>query len=791
MMQFGIQFCKDFRAYFSHLNAYIILGCYCFLSFISALYLGNYFLRETDAINSYISLQPFVLMLLIPALTMRSWTDEIKSGTLELLLTQPISYLTLVLAKFCAAFAFFNLMILCSLPLLIVTSFLSLVDWNAIFLAYCGLWLCGLFFTALGCMISACHRNSIVCYLSTILIIFIVIEIKFMPLSLFHAVFPLEYLSFDIHYNAFLNGVFSWVNVLYFVLATILCLWLNLIFVTYQRDILIGYKKKLILFFLLLLGIFAFTILGIGYSTTHSIDMTQTKKYTLSPSSISFLEKNSHRIDIVLYESKEKREDIHSGYAIYAEYIERFLHLIERASLGSIRTEIIYVEPFSNQERVLVRRAVPYTEDSFGHKIFMVADFTDNEGNFASIDSFNPLRQDLLEADIMRVLRRFSLPKQNIAVIAAAKDWKEMNGLKNILNEFYTLTYSPNPVNFVPPSYSAVLVINPRELSTEFLLAMEQYILNGGTLLIFADPDVGTHENALILKKFTANYGIIPQDNSLITYEKNNDVYSFGPAHPSEIIASAGIRSVLVNNVGTVKLSPASAYTVDSLLTFNNEIMAAKSSGHFVSDYLHMAATEESINALSQKEGSLIFFHDTDFLRDYLYLTEDTSTLGFYENIPTADNLLFIIRLLDFALKENIENNISYKHSVLDISSIGQSILKSVEARYKDEIEKLEQKIEQFKQEQTQAQQNFISQGLFSAKNLGNSYDIAQSLEEAQDRLGQIYTAVFNDYRLIIASLSILLIFIIPIISLLLLALILFISKKRKLHRIRRLISNA
>ncbi len=791
MTKFWIQFRKDFCAYFSHLNAYIVLGCYCFLSFITALYLGNYFLRETNPINSYISLQPFILMLFIPALTMRSWTDEIKSGTLELLLTQPISYTTLVFAKFCAAFAFFNLMIFCSVPFLIITSFLSFIDWNAVFLAYCGLWLCGLFFTALGCMISACQRNSIICYLSTIFVLFIVIEIKLVPLSLFQTVFSLDYLCFDSHYNAFLNGVFSWVNVLYFVVGTILCLWLNVIFITCQRDNSIHYRKKLAVFILLVLGIFVFIILGVGYSFTNSIDMTQTKKYTLSAQSVSFLKKNNKRIDITLYESKDKREDTLSGYAIYAAYVEQFLALIERASLGSIRTEIVYVEPFSNQERVLMRRSVPYSEDSFGHKIFLVADFTDNEGNFATIDSFNPLRQDLLEADVIRTLRRFSLPKRNVAVIAPTEDWSNMNGLKNVLNEFYTLTHTSFPVNFIPSSYSAVLVINPNELSTEFLLAMEQYILNGGTLLIFADPTVETPQNALILKKFIANYGIIPLPENPITYTENGEIYAFGPAYPTDIISSNGIRSVLVNKVGSIDLVSSSTYKVSSLLTFSNAVIAAKSSGHFISDYLQMAATEESIKPLSQKDGSLFFFYDTDFLKDYIYLTEDSSSLGFYENIPIADNLLFILRLLDFSLQENIENNIYYKHSVLNISSIGEAILKSVKERYQNRIEQLEYKVSQFNKEQKSAQQNFISQGLLSAKNLANSYDLAQSLEEAQDKLGQAYATVFDDYRLIVVSLSILFIFIIPIIFLILIALIVLIHKRLKLYRIRRLISNA
>lgn len=71
------------------------------------MYLGDYFLRESEIMNAYFIMQPVILTLVIPATTMRTWADEAKSGTLELLLTQPIGYFKLVLAKFFAAYAFF------------------------------------------------------------------------------------------------------------------------------------------------------------------------------------------------------------------------------------------------------------------------------------------------------------------------------------------------------------------------------------------------------------------------------------------------------------------------------------------------------------------------------------------------------------------------------------------------------------------------------------------------------------------------------------------------------------
>ena len=108
MRLFLVQFIKDFRSNFVNFNAYIILGAYYLLSLFSAIYLGDYFLREADIMNSYFIMQPVILIFIIPAITMRSWAEEIKTGTIEILLTQPISYSTVVWAKFFASFSFFS-----------------------------------------------------------------------------------------------------------------------------------------------------------------------------------------------------------------------------------------------------------------------------------------------------------------------------------------------------------------------------------------------------------------------------------------------------------------------------------------------------------------------------------------------------------------------------------------------------------------------------------------------------------------------------------------------------------
>ena len=120
MKLFWIQYYKDFKNNFSGFNAYFIMAIYCLFSFVSSIYLANYFVRENDVVVSFFILQPNILALIIPAITMRSWGEEIKSGTIELLTTQPISYINLVLSKFFASYSFFVLLVFVSIPFVLI-----------------------------------------------------------------------------------------------------------------------------------------------------------------------------------------------------------------------------------------------------------------------------------------------------------------------------------------------------------------------------------------------------------------------------------------------------------------------------------------------------------------------------------------------------------------------------------------------------------------------------------------------------------------------------------------------
>ena len=786
MRQFFIQYLKEFKSNFANYNAFFIIGAYYLISFFATIYLGSYFSRDTDATLSFFALQPMILILIIPAITMRTWGDELKTCTIELLTTQPISYFKLVLAKFLSAYSFFLLLVLLSVPFLIISYKLSIVDCGLIVANYVGLILCGAYFTALGCLVSIFNKNNILCYIIAIFALLFVTQIE---LSSFMGI-PLNALSFDFHYNSFLSGFLYLSNIVYFILATILCLWINITVFNYKK---LSAKRDKFIFYSFIFVVICFYSLFLLTTdlifNKHS-DVTSAKKYTLTEVNKNFLKNIDKRIDITLYESQNEREKTNSGYAIYADYVERFFSLIEQESEGAIRIDIVKVESFSPLETRFVREKIPYKEDTLGNKIYMFADFSDNEGNMLRISSFNSLRQNLLESDIMRVIYGFGEIKKNIAVLSYNNEINDYRGFKNILNEFYNVDYSDMDIVFIPKKYDAVVIINPQFYSSEFLLAIEQYVLNGGSLIIFMEPKLLNRARTTPFVNFLKNYGIMPISNSTIKNKIDNIVSTFGPATIDKDYSQIKARSVIYNEAGVVEYKTSNKYTVVPVLTHNQNIIAVHSFGNYISNFLNFITEESDVVPMSVKEGNVYFFYDSDILNDFSYLPESLSKDSFYENIYQFDNPLVLLQLLDNATKRGIEHKLDYRYFAINPSSIGNAIYSTVENNYKDRIEKLENELENTNKKKTDFTKFLITQGFASIKDVGDINEIEFSIDDTTNQINKLKRSMFADYQHIIIGFTLLIIFIIPLVFLVLLALIISFYRKHKIKYIRRIALN-
>lgn len=168
LKQIALIFQKEFCSFFRTRLAYFVLGIYLFLSMFCTFYLGLYFDVLNANLFSFFYFQVNILMLLVPALTMRLWADEYKTGSIELLLTQPLSYTAVVVGKFLAAWGLCLLMLVCTFPLWIYTAASLPADNLNIAASYFGCFLISGSMCAVGCMVSAFNKSPIVAYLGSV-----------------------------------------------------------------------------------------------------------------------------------------------------------------------------------------------------------------------------------------------------------------------------------------------------------------------------------------------------------------------------------------------------------------------------------------------------------------------------------------------------------------------------------------------------------------------------------------------------------------------------------------------
>ena len=215
------------------------------------------------------------------------------------------------------------------------------------------------------------------------------------------------------------------------------------------------------------------------------------------------------------------------------------------------------------------------------------------------------------------------------------------------------------------------------------------------------------------------------------------------------------------------------------------------SSGYFVSDFLELSAKIDEIEPGSVRSGKVFFFYDTDMLKNDIFVSDESTGHSFYEIVPFADNLLFILRLIDYAAAENIEQRLPYRHYTINVSSIGNSLFNGVNERYTDILKDLQDKISKYEAKQLHLQDTLNQQGFASVKNIGDISNIAQVLDKTKDDLNRTKAHIAEEAQTIVVGLTFLIVFIVPCLLLIMMAAVIALFKKYKSRKIRRLINNA
>lgn len=221
---------KELYAFFGSLIGYLVIGVFLILSGLFLFVLDGEFnlLNAGYAdLQTFFNLTPWIMLFLIPALTMKSFADEQKTGTIELLLTMPFKDYQITLGKF---FSALTLVVIALLPTIIYvyiinqySLFENPVDFGVIYGSYFGLIFLVSAYISIGLFCSTLNSNQIVAFILTILVCFFIFY-GFEALSSFESLQWLSFLSMKSHYDNINKGVIDTRDLVYFLSTSALFL---------------------------------------------------------------------------------------------------------------------------------------------------------------------------------------------------------------------------------------------------------------------------------------------------------------------------------------------------------------------------------------------------------------------------------------------------------------------------------------------------------------------------------------------------------------------------------------
>jgi ABC-2 type transport system permease protein len=225
---------RELKGYFRTPLASIFLLVFLALSSGMTFFLGRFFERDQADLTAFFSWHPWLFLVLMPAIGMRLWAEERRSGTIELLITLPVTNTQLVVGKFLASWIFTLIALILTMPIWITVNYLGEPDNHVILISYFGSWLMAGAFLALTSCLSALTKNQVIAFIISSISGFVLIMAGFnLVLSAVRSWSPnwitetISSMSFLSHFSRIQMGVFDLSTLVFFISMIILCLSIN------------------------------------------------------------------------------------------------------------------------------------------------------------------------------------------------------------------------------------------------------------------------------------------------------------------------------------------------------------------------------------------------------------------------------------------------------------------------------------------------------------------------------------------------------------------------------------
>jgi len=227
MNSFKAVFKRELKGYFATPLAYVFLVIFLFFSGYLAFKEGFYEMRQAD-MTAFFKNLPLLFVFMVPSTAMRLWAEERKVGSIELLLTLPITIPQAVLGKFFAAWLFLGIALALTFPMVITVAYLGDPDGGLIVTGYLGSLLMAGGFLAIGCFFSALSKNQVISFVLSVVACAVLVFAgmpttlnyisTFFPAGLVSAV---EGMSFQTHFESMQKGVVKFGDLSYFILLIV------------------------------------------------------------------------------------------------------------------------------------------------------------------------------------------------------------------------------------------------------------------------------------------------------------------------------------------------------------------------------------------------------------------------------------------------------------------------------------------------------------------------------------------------------------------------------------------
>jgi len=626
---------REFASYFATSLAVIFLVVFLGAAGALTFEIGGFLRRGQADLSGFFGFHPWLYLVLMPAIGMRLWAEERRTGTIELLMTLSVSTWQAVTGKFIAAWLFSGLGLALTFPIWITVNILGEPDNGVILASYVGSFLMGGGFLALACCISALTSNQISAFVLGVTAGFVMLLASLDPITAAlkgwaspAVVDVVSSLSFAKHFEAISRGVLDLRDVIFFVSFIVLMLFLNVLVLNRHKafgpmradnvrwvrpELLSGIGAALGVVFFVAINAFATTAL-----VDARIDLTERQLYELSPTTRGILEAIDEPITLRLYRSPALIASVPS-LQVHDRRVNELLDGFVRLAQNKLRVVTVDVEPFSPEEDEALGyqlQGVPLGES--GDRGYFGLVGTNMVDSLEAIPFLAPGRDDLLQYDLARLVYRLAELKEpvvsvvdDIGMFGSMEEGRRPWAILDLIGANFTVQRIGTQATAIPDNTDVLIVVHPVRPVPSLLYAIDQFALKGGPVLLFVDPLAETSppsptnpavplEPGSSLEPLMSAWGV-SMDSGKIVGDRDMAIQTIGTAGGQRVVAPylPWLR------VDRRALDP------DDLITSQLEIMRMSTAGALVP----VAGAGTKVSPLIQSSANSMLLEQTQVIR--------------------------------------------------------------------------------------------------------------------------------------------------------------------------------